>query len=325
MQATLNGTAAKVLAIEAAKLEGAIVAELKRGTGQLTVQQAAEIRAALRNLVRESSKAVARKMGRFTRPSMNIAAGRVMDTTLVLLYAAKHPRLRNAFEMMRHYQQTVPQRALVQSEFYRARWAKSWETRQWDSIVSNVTNQLEEGALRAEGWKEVTQRILRPVSRLTENAADAIMPSGRLRTSWNKYGVEGGINGHMHPEAFARGFARTEIGSVVSRESIAESQDIGLEWFANIGIPDDRQSIICAEASAEEPMTLAEWSKWQRDPSDPSNDGGPPKRHVLNCRCDLIGIPEAARGMDWTQSNPDANTYQKQYAGDFERKEEVLV
>lgn len=309
MMGTLNGNAASVLATEGAALEGEFIREILKRSGKLTPKQVEEVRAIFRDLVAKSSRDVAARMSKYVGPTMRTTAARTMATTTELLAAVNHPQARDVLLTMREWTQRIDQRSLIRTPFYRARWEKAWSGN-WDRMVNRTMDDLTEAALRREPWDVVSKRLL-DLGKLNE-APGALTPAGNL--------ARGTIAGHMHPEAFARGFARTALGDLSQDESIAEGHEIGLLYYGNFGVPDDRQSEICAAASAEEPKTVEEWKRWRRDVADPSNDGGPPKRHVFNCRCDLIGIPKAALALSWGQTNLEANTYRTKYAGAFERK-----
>lgn len=108
------------------------------------------------------------------------------------------------------------------------------------------------------------------------------------------------LNGHQDPEVWARAFVRTTQQQLYADFSIAASVEAGITHFANIGVPDDRQSRECWEASQQDPMTLEEWDKWT---ASNGRGGRPGERHVFNCRCQPAGIPARFVDDDWTQPN----------------------
>jgi len=75
---------------------------------------------------------------------------------------------------------------------------------------------------------------------------------------------------------------RTEMGRLDNVAGITFDQAAGLDYFINLGIGDDRQSEICADATLQDPMTLAEWgaSEWEIAPRHPY------------CRCAMYGVPD---------------------------------
>lgn len=310
MMGTLNGNAASVLATEGAALEAEFIREILKRSGKLTPAQVNEVRAIFRDLVARSSEDIARRMTKYVGPAMKLTAHRTIETTSDLLAAVNHPQFRETLLAARAYAEKIQGKFLFdRSEFYRKRWAKAWDKR-WTKVVERAGRDIEDVLSSGGGWADVAAKLV-PLGSLPE------FP-GSLTPKGAPAGLT--IRGKMHPEAFARAFARTSLGELSAAESIAEGHEIGLRWFVNIGVPDDRQSEICADACAQQPKTIEEWRVWRRNPADPSNDGGLPKRHVSNCRDEMVGVPNAALAFDWRQNNPNANTYQRQYAGAFERK-----
>jgi len=74
---------------------------------------------------------------------------------------------------------------------------------------------------------------------------------------------------------------RTELGRLDNVAGITFDQAAGMEKFVNLGVGDERQSDICAEATEADPMTLAEWS---------ASEFGIAPRHPF-CRCAMFGVP----------------------------------
>jgi len=91
------------------------------------------------------------------------------------------------------------------------------------------------------------------------------------------------IRGRVAPDVFARGFTRAKLTEIATDTSIQVARAAGITQYVNVGVPDDRQSDECAEASRQPPMTLEEWAE---------SEWGIPPRHVFNCRCDLAGVPD---------------------------------
>ena len=80
------------------------------------------------------------------------------------------------------------------------------------------------------------------------------------------------------PEVWANRLVRTEGTRLTNDIGVAFNEDVGIERFWNLGVADERQSDICAEASQQEPMTKDEWA---------ASEFGLAPRHP-NCRCQLI-------------------------------------
>lgn len=316
MLARVNGNAAKVLAPEARALERKIAEAIARRDGKLERGEIEALRREMRVAVRASSQKAGKLLSEFVAPGVRIARAKTEETTALLLRAVRHPRTAETLQIMREYTRKSAQRSLVSTPFYERRFAKSWDDR-WSKVVTDIGRDFERVALNRGSWEDAVERLAPRLESLQEFGR-IVTPTGRVFQGPRP------ISGYMHPTAFARGFARTEMGNVYRRESIEEAQAIGLESFVNIGVPDERQSIICSEASNAGALSMDEWRAWRRDPN-PSYDGGPPPRHVFNCRCDLIGVPAIAKNWDWSQPNPVADTYDDIYAGDFERKELVAA
>jgi len=111
--------------------------------------------------------------------------------------------------------------------------------------------------------------------------ANALIDRGRV------IGVEMG-----NPEVWARRLVRTETTRLQNDISVSFSEEMGLTLFWNLGIADERQSDICAEASEQEPMTMDEWA---------ASEWGLPPRHP-NCRCDLLAWSNDW-GLDYREVN----------------------
>jgi len=89
------------------------------------------------------------------------------------------------------------------------------------------------------------------------------------------------INGHQAIDVFARGYTRQVLTLIANKTSTRSAQMAGIDRFINAGVPDDRQSEECAEASAMDAMTLEEWN---------AHPVRSPPRHEENCRCLLMGV-----------------------------------
>jgi len=101
------------------------------------------------------------------------------------------------------------------------------------------------------------------------------------------------LQNRVTPDAFARAFARTRMNELQNYTSVEMCREVDINLYINVGVPDDRQSEICYEASQENAQTL-EW--WE------ASKYGTPPRHHYNCRCSLLGVPEK---IEWKQPNPE--------------------
>lgn len=259
--ARVSDGATAALAREAKILEDQILDLVLKGSGKLTPKAVAAVRAELRSMSITSGRRAARQLLRQIEPAMGVAAGRTAETTEYLLRRIKHPQLNRTLRAMADWESRIKDRALIRTEYYAARWAQSWDAT-WSRQIDLVGKGLAQSALRRESWSQAAERIWPDLERITEIGGNPIA-------------------GRVHPEAFGRAFARTNLGEMAHEEGVAEAQAVGLRLFANLGVPDSRQSAICYLACQQPPMSIDDWRGWRRDPSDPSNDGGLPKRHVF--------------------------------------------
>lgn len=298
MVESANGTLAKVLAREGARIEREMIRALSKDR-TLTVAEAKELRDILRRIVARQAQGE-----RFIQlASENIpevaALGvrRVAASAEVIL--GPGTRLQRIFDVSRAMRAKIEEHRLEASQFYGERWGKAW-TGRWTERANAIADTLEEMALKGADFR-VTARAI-------ENQLEGITEIGPITTPSGKVipGVIGGrpIRGQMHRTAFARAFAHSSGCDAYNRASIEAGQEVGFDHYVNIGKPAPTQSEICFLACQAGAMTLAEWDEWKRSP-DPSEDGGRPLRHVLWCNCALHAVPAEARAHDWSQPNPD--------------------
>lgn len=108
--------------------------------------------------------------------------------------------------------------------------------------------------------------------------------------------------GALNDEAFARALARTSVNQISNEIAVASGLESGMDHFANMGIPDERQSPECEAASNLGALTLAEWD---------ATDVGPAPRHP-NCRCRLLPVPaDEIQSDDLLQGRADRPESQK--------------
>ena len=296
----VNGNAASVLGTEGVALEEKLLAEVLKYSGTVRPEQVNQIRALLRDIIAQSSEKAGQLMAAHVKPGLKLVASRTRATTTALLDAVGHPRMRNALQAMREWEDRIETRAAIRTEFYAKRWARSWSD-SWSANLRDVEDAIAEAALKRESWLDLSKRIAEPLNNIKEFAEGRLTPSG---FPIGPKGEAVRIRGAVHPDAFARAYARTSMGELSQIEGVSEAHEIGLRYFANVGLPGPTQSAICFLACQEAPMTIEEWRRWRRNPGDPSQDGGLPKRHAFNCNDELIGCPQAAIAMDWRQPSP---------------------
>lgn len=136
-----------------------------------------------------------------------------------------------------------------------------WQWRDyWAGTAAKLQERFVEAAINGESWKDIAKASVEDLDAL-------------------------GLNGRMNKYAFSDAFTRTKLTEISNDAAIGMAADAGVDTFINLGVPDDRQSDICAEADGLGALTLAEW--------DASGPGRPP-RHVFNCRCTLLAQPNEA-------------------------------
>ena len=136
-----------------------------------------------------------------------------------------------------------------------ARWAAEWTDYMGDTI-DRIQSEFVSAAARGKSWIEIANNITDDLGQI-------------------------GLEGRQSAETFARGFTRAKLTEIANKTSTRVAMEAGITHFVNAGVPDDRQSEECAEATAEEAMTVDDWNAYRH---------GPPPRHVFNCRCLLMGV-----------------------------------
>lgn len=162
--------------------------------------------------------------------------------------------------------------------------------------------------LRTEGylrWMEaMPETTLQPLSSLrsaladglqrgvpTNNVADAFLrganievrPDGLVITDLPE------IRAQIDPFVRARRLVRTEFARVDNTASVAFSESYGATRYKNLGVGDERQSEECRIASAWKPLSLEGWRTLVVN----GLPIGLAPRHVANCRCLMIGVPDS--------------------------------
>lgn len=157
---------------------------------------------------------------------------------------------------------------------YRSLWAEQFSDR-YLLVMREVQRQMTAAAIQSRTNQQVYEALRGPLGTLN-------------------------LNGHQDPDVWARAFVRTTQHQLYADFSIAASLEAGITHFANMGVPDERQSRECWEASQEPPKTLEEWDGWR---ASNGKGGRPGERHVFNCRCRPAGIPARFVNDDWSQKN----------------------
>lgn len=136
--------------------------------------------------------------------------------------------------------------------------------------------------------EELRQLLQNEITRGMSLGLDGKTMAKRLIEGADRLSVDMG-----DPEVWANRIVRTEMTRINNDIATGFAQESGFKLFYNLGVADDRQSEICAEASQQEPMTLEEWvaSPW-----------GVPDRHP-NCRCELLAWSDEW-GLDFEDVKP---------------------
>lgn len=291
-----NGTLAKVLDAEGARIERAMLDALTRNR-DLTIAEAREIRAILRRIVaREAQGQRFLRLAQRTIPDVTaLGVRRVVVSAERIL--GRGPRLERILDVSRVMQEKLAAQRLIATEFYARRWAAAW-TSEWTKRADAIADAMRAAAVAGADYKSAAQAIENQLAGLTE-VGTILTPKGTAV----QLSSPRPISGQMHRTPFARAFARGVDGDAYNRAGLEAGQELGFDHYVNIGNPGPTQSEICYEACQAGAMTLAEWDNWRRS-DDPSTDGGRPLRHVFNCQCSLHAVPAEARAHDWSQPNP---------------------
>lgn len=148
----------------------------------------------------------------------------------------------------------------------------------WGALLSELRRQLSALTIQKRTWLDAAE-VIGPL------LVDAGVPMPRNISDPVQFGV------------WVLRTRSTEAANALIVERAKEvHEEMGYEGeprFLNQGILDSNQSQECFEATLEEPKTVEEWDSWvssvHRKPGD--DRGGPPPRHVLNCRCALVYYP----------------------------------
>lgn len=162
--------------------------------------------------------------------------------------------------------------------------------------------------IRTEGylrWLEaMPETTLRPLSSLraaladgmqrgvpTNNVADAFLRGANIEVRPDGLVITDlpPIRAQVAPFVRARRVVRTEYARVDNTASVAFSESYGANRYKNLGVGDERQSEECRIASAWKPLSLEGWRTLVVN----GLPIGLAPRHVANCRCLMIGVPDS--------------------------------
>ncbi len=281
-----NGNAAEVLARIGADTESQIIRMLLDGDYVVDQKQLARLQSMTRRILAGSSEQAMQLMEEYIPAILDLAVAKEATSIARMEGVASWQQVsdRRILETFDHLERGVQDRTLTRMTGpYVERWRSEWADN-WTGVQREIQSSFTRAAMTGQRSSEVAKRIADKLETLTTTQSP-LAPGTAIP-----------IRGHMNPEDFAKAFARTKQAELYNDFSVAVAVECGLEQFVNIGVPDDRQSEICYRASQLGPLTLAQWE---------TAPTGPPKRHVLNCRCDLVGVtPRVARTVDFKQSNP---------------------
>lgn len=264
--AKTNGTGGDELARIGVRVEKRIVRSMLAGSGEVTDEQLQAFQRAIRQSVAMGDVGFRETIDRYVPDVWQTALERTADVAGMSVF---EPRIADrVLEVVDNFDRSIADRSILRtSDGYTDLWRQQWND-EWTKAARVIQSKFTAATITGEPWQTVA-------SGLTDEL-------GALK-----------IAGRVNPEDFARAFVRTKFGELYVDAGIAIGREAGLEKFINVGVPDDRQSEECFNACNRPPMTLEEWN---------DTDEGQPKRHVFNCRCDLVAVPD---DVEWPgQSNP---------------------
>lgn len=266
--AEANGHTAQIAERINRKIDRMIARLLARGDFELTLANYSAVIAAIRKVIAGGQPELVRAL---EDHSVKVSALSLSQTAATS--AAMYGTLpRRALEVFGAFEQSIASRQILRvTAPYLDRWAAEWSA-EWERTVRSVQAAFTQAVVTGQSPKALV--------------AGLVDDLGALQ-----------INGRMDPALFAEAFVRTKATELYSDLSIRVAHESGISDFISIGVPDDRQSEICHDASNAGAHSLDWWA---------SSQFGLPPRHVLNCRCSMVGVldPEA----DWSQPNPKFET-----------------
>lgn len=275
----------------AAKIERQILELVDVDSAErVTSRQVQRVAESLREIYANGKKEVMR----LTRADSLEIAGVALRRSAELFAAAEGAeaarliRDRRALQTFLRFEDSIrSKRLLNRTGRYAERWAEAFASDtggNWARVTTRVQAHFVRAAREGWSYRDIAAHM-REVGELR------VLERGVVNVERGVFAVRG----HMSPEAFARGFTRAKANELSNEISVRLGEEAGIDKFANVGVPDERQSEECAAASAMEPMTREEWD---------ASAEGPPPRHVLNCRCTLAAVPAVIADVWTPQENP---------------------
>jgi hypothetical protein len=261
-----NGTGGDRLARLGSRIERKIVAEITAGQGPVTDEQLAQFQSALRRVIAQGNPEFLRTMEQHVPDVWANSVDRFVSVSALSPFDTR--TVDRIVDVADQFERAIEDKSILRtSGGYTERWRNEW-TDEWTRTARQVQARFTRATITGDSWTEVAKS-------LTDDL-------GSLK-----------IQGRISTDDFARAFTRTKFTELGADAGIALGREAGLELFISVGVPDDRQSQICWEASRQGPHPL-EW--WE------SSTYGVPPRHVLNCRCSLLAVPAETK---WEgQDNP---------------------
>lgn len=235
-----------------------------RAQGAVTSASQAQIMSEIRTVLRNGTGQVVR----LADDSMLriLAQSIAKDAAALQAAEAVTPRVLHTIE---RFNESIRTKTILRvAEPYRTQWAAEWGDH-WTPAVRRIQAEFSRGVLLGSHSNQIADAITSDLGTLN-------------------------IAGMQDADVFARGFVRAKYTELNADFAQVLGKEAGLEQYVSIGVPDDRQSEVCFEASNAGPMTLEEWD---------ASEWGRPPRHVFNCRCSLTAIPDVLADDDWSQPN----------------------
>lgn len=276
-----NGSAASELERLSGRIDARMVRFVATKNGDVDQSAVSDVMTYLKRVLKASDEEFRAIMSDEALGIYELAVGRARDVAEVSPFSQR--TLSRVLKTYDAFENGITERRVLRTAApYMERWAGEWSD-EWTRTARALQAQFTRAAATGQSWTDTARAISDDLGNLD-------------------------IAGRMNPEDFSKAFTRTKLTELYNDAGIELSKKAGIELFVNVGVPDERQSEICFRASQIPAQSLEAWEQ---------SEFGVPPRHVMNCRCSLVGVPS---DLDTRQENPKFKT-----AARSAQKEEALV